>query len=130
MAAQILPEAHPGADGFYGAKDQRDEGVQDKTGAGIQVTHSGHEAPNPTLEAVAESKGRWFQYVKTKQFWITLLLGQGTSTSTSPKTPCTSTQDSNIFWWCSSGDLHHVDKYALDAPRKRRNLDPGIPELL
>lgn len=77
MAAQIQPV---GAEGFYGTKDQRDEGVQDKAGAGIHVTHSRNDASaqaNPTLEAVAESKGRWFQYVKTKQFWITLLLGQG-----------------------------------------------------
>lgn len=71
------PIEHPGAEGFYG---QREESAQDKAGAGIQVTHAGNDAgvqANPTLEAVAESKGRWFQYVKTKQFWITLLLGQG-----------------------------------------------------
>lgn len=38
--------------------------------------HSG--APtNEVLERDAQTKGRWFQYVKTKQFWITLLLGQG-----------------------------------------------------
>jgi len=29
------------------------------------------------LEEEAQSKGRWFQYVKTKQFWLVLLLGQG-----------------------------------------------------
>jgi hypothetical protein len=77
MSAPIQPA---GAEGFYGSKDHREEGAQDKTGAGILVTHAGNDAgaqANPTLEAVAESKGRWFQYVKTKQFWITLLLGQG-----------------------------------------------------
>ncbi|KAH4256555.1 hypothetical protein HBI04_158850 [Parastagonospora nodorum] len=76
MSAPIQPA---GAEGFYGSKDHREEGAQDKTGAGIVVTHAGNDAGaqvNPTLEAVAESKGRWFQYVKTKQFWITLLLGQ------------------------------------------------------
>jgi solute carrier family 35 protein F1/2 len=85
MSAQIQPEPHPGAAGFYGTKDHHDDGMHvDKTGAGIQVTNSGNGttgAPNETLETVAESKGRWFQYVKTKQFWITLLLGQGTHIS-------------------------------------------------
>ncbi|KAF2651569.1 DUF914-domain-containing protein [Lophiostoma macrostomum CBS 122681] len=28
------------------------------------------------LEEEAQSKGRWFSYVKTKQFWLVLLLGQ------------------------------------------------------
>jgi len=32
--------------------------------------------PSPVLEGEAESKGRWFQYVKTRQFWLVLLLGQ------------------------------------------------------
>jgi solute carrier family 35 protein F1/2 len=32
---------------------------------------------SPVLEEEAQSKGRWFQYVKTKQFWLVLLLGQG-----------------------------------------------------
>ncbi|KAF2126135.1 DUF914-domain-containing protein [Dothidotthia symphoricarpi CBS 119687] len=31
---------------------------------------------NAVLEHDAQTKGRWFQYVKTKQFWITLVLGQ------------------------------------------------------
>jgi solute carrier family 35 protein F1/2 len=51
----------------------------DKTGAGTYVTESHNSAPgNAVLEQDAQTKGRWFQYVKTKQFWITLLLGQGT----------------------------------------------------
>lgn len=33
---------------------------------------------NDVLEQDAQTKGRWFQYVKTKQFWITLIIGQGT----------------------------------------------------
>jgi solute carrier family 35 protein F1/2 len=53
----------------------------DKTGAGHYVTsenesHSGAPA-NEVLERDAQTKGRWFQYIKTKQFWVTLLLGQG-----------------------------------------------------
>lgn len=32
---------------------------------------------SPVLEDEAQSKGKWFQYVKTKQFWLVLLLGQG-----------------------------------------------------
>ncbi|KAF2624702.1 DUF914-domain-containing protein [Macroventuria anomochaeta] len=31
---------------------------------------------NEVLENDAQSKGRWFQYLKTKQFWLTMLLGQ------------------------------------------------------
>lgn len=78
--SQIQPEPHLGAAGFYNTKD-RDEAIVDKTGAGIAISSSNEQnaiTPNNTLDQVAESKGRWFQYVKTKQFWITLLLGQGT----------------------------------------------------
>lgn len=32
---------------------------------------------NPVLEEEAHSKGTWFAYVKTKQFWVVLVLGQG-----------------------------------------------------
>ncbi|KAF2638496.1 DUF914-domain-containing protein [Massarina eburnea CBS 473.64] len=45
-------------------------------------SENGHGVPqfvdeaNPVLEAQASSKGRWFAYVKTKQFWIAMLLGQ------------------------------------------------------
>lgn len=38
----------------------------------------GDSAHNEVLEAEAESKGLWFAYVKTKQFWLVLVLGQGT----------------------------------------------------
>ncbi|KZM22260.1 uncharacterized protein EKO05_0011332 [Ascochyta rabiei] len=34
------------------------------------------ETGNEVLESDAQSKGRWFQYIKTKQFWLTMLLGQ------------------------------------------------------
>jgi hypothetical protein len=33
---------------------------------------------NPVLEEDAQTKGSWFAYLKTKQFWVALLLGQGT----------------------------------------------------
>jgi solute carrier family 35 protein F1/2 len=32
---------------------------------------------NPVLESDAQTKGSWFAYLKTKQFWVALLLGQG-----------------------------------------------------
>jgi solute carrier family 35 protein F1/2 len=85
--AAIQPEPRPTATGYYGNKsDVSVEREVDKTGAGINVSSENEQAGtatmgNPTLEAVAQTKGRWFQYVKTKQFWITLLLGQGTSIS-------------------------------------------------
>lgn len=56
----------------------------DMGGAGTYVSsenesyhHGGHAPGNQVLESDAQTKGRWFQYVKTKQFWITLALGQG-----------------------------------------------------
>lgn len=38
----------------------------------------GQGANNEILEEEAQSKGTWFAYVKTKQFWLVLVLGQGT----------------------------------------------------
>ncbi|KAF2844862.1 DUF914-domain-containing protein [Plenodomus tracheiphilus IPT5] len=71
---------HDDAQGHYAPE------VVDKAGAGTYVTsenesHNGGVggdgvAGNPVLESDAQTKGRWFQYLKTKQFWITLLLGQ------------------------------------------------------
>jgi solute carrier family 35 protein F1/2 len=82
--SHIQPDPQPSTD-FYGKSN--DAGIVesvDKTGAGIAVSpeneHNGASLTNnPVLEQVAQEKGRWFQYVKTKQFWITLLLGQGMS---------------------------------------------------
>lgn len=42
---------------------------------------------NEVLEDDAQSKGRWFQYLKTKQFWLTMLLGQGTLLVSPERTP-------------------------------------------
>ena len=56
--------------------------VVDKTGAGHYVTSENESRNgahgNEVLERDAQTKGRWFQYIKTKQFWVTLMLGQGT----------------------------------------------------
>lgn len=55
----------------------------DKTGAGYYApseneSHNGGVAGgNAILERDAQTKQRWFQYLKTKQFWITLAIGQG-----------------------------------------------------
>lgn len=46
-------------------------------GVAEYVGHPGNEV----LEEEAQSKGTWFAYVKTKQFWVVLILGQSTSTS-------------------------------------------------
>ncbi|KAF2819345.1 DUF914-domain-containing protein [Ophiobolus disseminans] len=72
--SHIQSQPHPAA-GVY-APDV------DKTGAGAYVSSENEQAVSPVvagnevLEHDAQTKGRWFQYVKTKQFWITLLLGQ------------------------------------------------------
>ncbi|KAF2026910.1 DUF914-domain-containing protein [Setomelanomma holmii] len=76
--SQIQPDPHPAA-GFFGSKGN-DVGV-DKTGASMHVSSGNERAASPAmgnevLEQDAQTKGRWFAYIKTKQFWITLLLGQ------------------------------------------------------
>jgi len=42
------------------------------------VPHMGDTSAeaNPVLENEAQTKGTWFAYVKTKQFWIAMVLGQ------------------------------------------------------
>ena len=45
----------------------------EQTGAPLQAVGTG----NSVLERDAQSKGHSFEYLKTKQFWLTLLLGQG-----------------------------------------------------
>lgn len=34
------------------------------------------EPGNPVLESEAQTKGKWFAYLKTRQFWLAMLLGQ------------------------------------------------------
>ncbi|KAI8942081.1 hypothetical protein NX059_000179 [Plenodomus lindquistii] len=73
------------AKGHYGP-GTADAPEVDKAGAGTYVTsenelhsggvNSGSLDRNPVLERDAQTKGQWFAYLKTKQFWITLLLGQ------------------------------------------------------
>ena len=52
--------------------------------SGNGPANGGHGVPeyvgqhSEVLEEEAQSKGKWFSYVKTKQFWLVLLLGQGT----------------------------------------------------
>lgn len=52
-----------------------------ENGHGVPTLVTSHEA-NPVLEQDAATKGSWTAYVKTKQFWIAMLLGQSTSTTT------------------------------------------------
>jgi solute carrier family 35 protein F1/2 len=87
-----MAQPHPhSADGFFGKgedihagpivtqsvhpKDSEVAGSSEneRTGAPLHTVGTGNEV----LERDAQSKGRWFQYLKTKQFWLTLLLGQG-----------------------------------------------------
>lgn len=87
-----MAQPHPqSADGFFGkgedihtgpvvtqtvlSKDSEVTGSSEneRTGTSLHPVETGNEV----LERDAQSKGRWFQYLKTKQFWLTLLLGQG-----------------------------------------------------
>lgn len=63
--------------------------VQPKGTSDTLGSENGHGVPrymdetgaNPVLENEAKTKGQWFAYVKTKQFWVAILLGQGKSFS-------------------------------------------------
>ncbi|KAF2448147.1 DUF914-domain-containing protein [Karstenula rhodostoma CBS 690.94] len=44
-------------------------------GTGVPTLVASHEA-NPVLERDAQTRGTWTAYVKTKQFWIAMVLGQ------------------------------------------------------
>jgi solute carrier family 35 protein F1/2 len=75
-------QAHP-ATGVVANEEHYAPEAADKTGATQYVTsenesHNGAPA-HSVLGRDAQTKGQWFQYVKTKQFWITLALGQGWS---------------------------------------------------
>jgi hypothetical protein len=77
--SQIQPQPHPTA-GIIPNKGE-DYHTLDKTGAGTYVSSENEHNGSPVLanepEEVVQIKRQWFQYIKTKQFWITLLLGQG-----------------------------------------------------
>jgi solute carrier family 35 protein F1/2 len=106
-----MAQPHPhSADGFLGKgedihtgpvvtqtvhpKDAEVTGSSDheRTGAPLHAVGTGNEV----LERDAQSKGRWFQYLKTKQFWLTLLLGQGGLLS------------SNTTYMCSKANANAV----------------------
>lgn len=81
MAASNAPEVMgPGTTTTVTANDRAPE-IYGKTGAETHVGSS-ELAPsnsadrNSVLAHDAETKGSWFAYLKTRQFWITLLLGQ------------------------------------------------------
>ncbi|KAF2864769.1 hypothetical protein BDV95DRAFT_673182 [Massariosphaeria phaeospora] len=49
---------------------------ENERGLGQAEPASNVDGVNPVLEDEAQSKGKWFQYVRTKQFWVVMLLGQ------------------------------------------------------
>ncbi|KAF1964165.1 DUF914-domain-containing protein [Bimuria novae-zelandiae CBS 107.79] len=51
------------------------ETTNPENGHGVPTLVTSHEV-NPVLERDAQTKGTWTAYVKTKQFWIAMLLGQ------------------------------------------------------
>lgn len=85
--SNVQPQSHElpaaGHAGHYAPHEN-----MDKTGAGTYVSsENGRDAVpaqgEEVLEQDAATKGTWFAYIKTKQFWITMLLGQGTYKSSS-----------------------------------------------
>jgi hypothetical protein len=106
-----------------------------KTGAGTYVTseNESHNGAHSTevLEQDAQTKGRWFQYVKTKQFWITLLLGQGTHTTSPPDNRIRhGVLEHMLTDEYSSCYLYHINEYAFYPPSERRHFDPSVPIFL
>jgi hypothetical protein len=80
------PQPDPTAGVVSGENEHMGVFTPDKTGTETYVSsdteRNGVSAHgNAVLEHDAQTKGRWFQYIKTKQFWITLALGQGTCIS-------------------------------------------------
>lgn len=70
------PQPNPST-GYYGTHDNVDKlgtdtQISSENGRNDVAVHN-----EEVLEQNAATKGRWFQYLKTKQFWITLILGQG-----------------------------------------------------
>jgi hypothetical protein len=68
---------------------------------------------NPVLEEHAQTKGSWFAYLKTKQFWVALLLGQGMFHSVAIPLGCEMdiVIRERLTRVYSTGDLRHVDEY-------------------
>jgi hypothetical protein len=80
----------------------------ERSGASLRAVETGNEV----LESNAQSKGRWFQYLKTKQFWLTLLLGQGTFYTPTPHVNDSSTNTHSPRY------LHYQHEHTLFAPRQ------------
>lgn len=63
---------------------------EDGTGVPTLVpSHSHSHEASPVLQRDAATQGSWMAYVKTKQFWIAMVLGQ------SPSPPSSSPSSSN-----------------------------------
>lgn len=133
------PQAHA-AEGFFAKGEDIHTAAEPVhiTPKGLEVsTSSEHERTGEPLHAVgtgnevlerdAQSKGHWFQYLKTKQFWLTMLLGQG-MTAFPSNTPHHKSSNTNTSP-NSPRYLHNLDQHALLSPRKRRHIDPSLPIL-
>lgn len=53
-----------------------------ETGRGVEYT--GPALHSEVLQEDAQTKGHWLAYIKTKQFWLVLILGQGAYHPTAP----------------------------------------------
>lgn len=80
-ASGVVVPHHHAAEGHYAPETASKAGADVHVTAGNEAHHASgggaDAAGNPVLEGHDQTKGRWFQYLKTKQFWVTLLLGQG-----------------------------------------------------
>ena len=78
-APQVTPDRggdteviHPKGTSDAGSGNERGHGVPELVGDGAAQT--------TVADLEGKSKGKWFAYVKTKEFWLVLLLGQGMHT--------------------------------------------------
>jgi hypothetical protein len=136
--SHIEPHPHPAA-GVYAPTKSVHEASIDKTGAGTYVSSENDHAVSPVmgnevLEHDAQTKGRWFQYVKTKQFWITLLLGQGELVLYYQFSITNWMIIRYWDWWlmkCNSPrHLRHIDEYLILATFRRGHVDSRVPIFL
>ena len=87
---------------------------------------------NVVLEQDAQTKGRWFRYFRTKQFWITLVLGQGMCHSSHMSTTTWESIQSHfeLTNMNSPGHLYHLHQHLLSTPQRRRHQHSRFPKFL
>lgn len=99
---------------------------------GLQLDERGHYdsssndvAAAEGLAALESEKTSWFGYMKTKDFWIVIVVGYVHSKSPSAQR----LQNANmLFLQTNPGTLHHRHKHFLFPPCWQGYLDSSLPD--